>query len=85
MWPGHMWDNWWMWLIGGLMMLIFWGGVIALTFFIIRAVVQSGRGDREPRSTPYQSENPLEILRERYARGEITRDEYLAMRTDLEE
>jgi putative membrane protein len=30
------------------------------------------------------SQTPVEILRARYARGEITRDEYEQMRRDLE-
>ncbi len=37
------------------------------------------------RSGPAQtSQTPVEILRARYARGEITRDEYEQMRRDLE-
>jgi putative membrane protein len=85
MWPGHMGGEWWMWLIGGMMMLLFWGGVIALAFFAIRAITRSGRIDNEPRSTSYPRGSSLDILKERYARGEISREEYLAMRKDLEE
>lgn len=84
MWPGHMWGDWWMWLAGGLIMLLFWGALIAGVFFAIRAILRSGRGNNERISTFYQSESSLEILKQRYARGEITRDEYLAMRNDLE-
>jgi putative membrane protein len=85
MWPGHMGGEWWMWLIGGMMMLLFWGGVIALAFFAIRAITRSGRVDNEPRSPSYPRGSSLDILKERYARGEISREEYLAMRKDLEE
>jgi putative membrane protein len=85
MWPGHMWGDGWMWLIGALVMFIFWGGVIGLVIIAIRAVARSNRDGNEPRSSSYQRENPKEILKERYARGEISRDEYLAMRRDLEE
>jgi putative membrane protein len=85
MWPGHMWGDWGMLLVGGLIMLLFWGGFIALVFFVIRAVLRSGNTDKEQRSSDYRGENSLEILKQRYARGEISRDEYLAMRSDLEE
>lgn len=37
-----------------------------------------------PSSAP-TSRAPLELLRERYARGEISREEYETMRRDLEE
>jgi putative membrane protein len=85
MWPGHMDGNWWMWLIGLIVMLLFWGGVIALAFFGIRAVLRSDRSEKEMRPPSYQGEDALEILKARYARGEISREEYLAMRSDLEE
>jgi putative membrane protein len=85
MWPGHMWGDWWMWLVGILVMFLFWGGVIALVIFAIRAVARTSRDKNEPSSTSYYQHNPIEILKERYARGEISRDEYIAMRRDLEE
>lgn len=31
-----------------------------------------------------KKENPLEILQKRYARGEITREQFLEMKQDLE-
>jgi putative membrane protein len=85
MWPGHMSGNWWMWMIGGLMMLLFWGGVIALVVLAIRAVGRPGRMESEQQMPFHQKGNATDILKERYARGEITRDEYLSMRRDLEE
>lgn len=83
----HMLGGWgWggMMLLGGLLMLLFWGGIIVLAFFAIRALVRSeGRGDRDDWQRPGEP-NALEILKERYARGEISREEYLDMRRDLE-
>ena len=54
--------------------------VVAVIAFAIIAVVVSlrsrGRGSRDP--------TPRELLDRRYARGELTRDEYLQQRSDLE-
>lgn len=85
MWPGHGWGfDWGMMMLGGLLMLLFWGGVIFLIIVAIRTLTRPGQpgaaGDRF--STDIHT--PLEILQERYARGEITREQYLEMRRDLE-
>jgi putative membrane protein len=85
MWPGHMWGDGWMWLFGGLMMLLFWGGLLALAFFAIRAILRSGNAGGERHPSHDHRENSLEILKQRYARGELSREEYLAIRKDLEE
>jgi putative membrane protein len=73
-----------MWLIGGVAMLLFWAGVIALAYFAIRAVSRQGQASNRQTPPPARPETPLEILQARYARGEITREEYQAMRQDLE-
>jgi len=58
--------------IGGwLMMFVFWGGFIALIYLAVAAFMRNG-------DTPH-SQSPEEIARLRYARGEITREEYLAL------
>ncbi len=83
----HGWDigfGWGLWLVGGLVMLLFWGGVIALAFFAIRALMRSGE-DRDGGGSQLRSgESALDILQKRYARGEISREEYLDMKQDLE-
>jgi putative membrane protein len=72
----------WGWmLVGGLMMLVFWGGLIALAIVIIRSFAggKSGSGQAGP-----PSDKPaLQILEERYARGEISKKEFEAIRADL--
>ena len=75
------------WLLGGLLMLLFWIVVIVLTFLIIRAVLHPGGATYQgPTAGPaVRNERALEILKERYARGEITREQYQEMRHDLEE
>jgi putative membrane protein len=71
--------GWWMWGAGGLvmmlMMLLFWGLVIAGAVLGIRWLVRQGRDERSDRA--------LDVLRERYARGEIDKDEFDAKRRDL--
>lgn len=66
---------------GGLMgigMIIVWLVPIALIVWLFAR--SSGKID----SSDKQVRSPREILDERYARGEVGRDEYLARRTDLE-
>ena len=71
----------WMWGAWGvgmmLIMLVFWGGVIAGVVLGIRwLVTQSGES---------RAASALEILRQRYARGEINREEFEARKHDLQE
>lgn len=54
---------------GILLMLLLWGGAIALTLWGISSLFPAGRVDVEA--------DALEILRKRYARGEISREEFL--------
>ena len=77
--PWHGWNGWygmgWMMM---LFMLVFWGLVIAGLALFVRWLVQQGRG------TPPGVETPIEILKKRYARGEISQEEYERMKRDLE-
>ena len=70
---------WWAWGAGGmvmmLMMLVFWGLVIAGIVLGIRWLVRHADGARPDAA--------LEILRQRYARGEINREEFEAKKRDL--
>ena len=70
------------WMVGGgLMMLLFWGGLIFLFGLGIWALIRSGQqrsGDPSQTSIARPA-RALEILKERYARGEITRAEYEEM------
>lgn len=67
-----------MWGYGGLAFLwmaLFWVGVILLAVWAVRR-----RGD----DTTMRRPTALEILEERYARGEIDEDEFDARRRQLE-
>lgn len=61
---------------GGLGMLLIWLVPLVLLFLLFRHLA----GDKKKR----RRETALEILEERYARGEIEREEYLQRRADLE-
>jgi putative membrane protein len=71
----------WMWGLGmglgGLMMIIFWGLVIAGIVLLVR---QFSRGDSVSGGA-----TPVDVLKRRYAAGEITREQYEQMKRDLEE
>ena len=69
----------WMWGAWGvfmmLAMLLFWGLVIAGIVLVIRWLARQGGGAG--------SDAALEILRQRYARGEINKEEFEAKKRDL--
>jgi putative membrane protein len=71
--------GWWM-LWGGLMMVLFWGGIVLLAIW----VVQSAWGDHGAlRRVTHRDASAEEIARRRYARGEITREQYTRILEDL--
>ncbi len=75
-----MWDmgdgmGWWM-LIGSIWFVIFWGAIIWLVFTAIdRLAGRRGEGG---------GDSAIEIARRRYARGEISREEFERIKRDLE-
>lgn len=72
------WSGWgWGMGFGWIFMVVFWAliifGIVALAKWLFSASSggSSGKG-------------PLEVLKERYARGEITREQYEQMRRDIQ-
>lgn len=59
----------------GIGMLLFWGVIIALVVFLFSRL--GGSRDSASRTTP------LDILRERYAKGEINKTEFDEKRREL--
>jgi putative membrane protein len=78
--PGMMRGHGWMWGLGmglgGLVMLAFWGVVIVGAILLIRSVSGAYGG--------LWHETPLDVLKRRYAAGQVTREQYEQMRADLE-
>ena len=56
----------WAWLWMSVVMVAFWGGIGALIFWMVR----SGQGARD------KGHEPEDILAERFARGEISPEEF---------
>ena len=75
----HMWDvssgmGWWM-AFGGIWMVIFWGGLIALIVWGVKKL--SERNGSSPKH------DPLDVAKERYAKGEISKQEFEQIKKDL--
>jgi putative membrane protein len=84
-WDGwHMGGGWLAMLLGGLLLILFWIAVIALAFFAVRRIARSGQTSGISGNRVVREVDALEILKQRYARGEISREEYQVMKQDLE-
>jgi putative membrane protein len=64
---------------GGILMFVFWAFVIGL---ILWGATRMGRHAHYMRNAPYGG-NALEIARERYAKGEISKEEFEQLKKDL--
>jgi putative membrane protein len=64
-------DGGWGWIGGSLMMLVFWGGLVVLMVFVVRGGMH--RSDREGQAKHRDAED---ILAERFARGEMSEEEF---------
>ena len=69
-------------IFGGFAMIVFWAVTIAVIVLLVRWMSGAEplrRGERQP------SKTPLEILKERFAKGEIDKDEFEERRKLLSE
>ena len=64
-----------MWIIPLVMMIIC---IVAFRFFMVK-----GRFFGRDQSDSSSGENALDILKKRYARGEISKDEFETMKNDI--
>ena len=63
----------------GIGMLLFWGMIIAAIVVLVRGF----GGRRERTETSVRQSTPLDILRTRYAKGEIDKEEFEDKRREL--
>jgi len=82
----HNWMGWdgmygygmgWGWF-GPILMIAFWALVMAGIVFLVKAII----GSRS--STSAKEETAIDILKKRYARGEIDAEEFARRKKDLE-
>lgn len=71
------WHHWWGWFGGGLFGL-FWILFIIGIIFFIRWVAQQGRPGEA------KKEDALDILKKRYAKGEINKEEFEQKKKDIQ-
>jgi putative membrane protein len=70
-------------LFGLVFMFLFWGGLILLAVWLVRAIFSSSTRHNSPPLRSNNAQTAQEILVQRYARGEITRDQYEIMKQDI--
>ncbi len=61
---------------GWIYMIVFWAAVIAAIVYLVKFVENKSGSD------PWL-ENPLDALKRRYAKGEITKEEFKRVKDDL--
>jgi putative membrane protein len=77
------------WMMGGwgigwfgmIFMIVFWGLIIVGLVLLIRWLIQNTSG--KIHSGDSTGSKAMDILKERYAKGEINRDEFESMKKDL--
>ena len=62
-------------VFGGVAMFVFWGTIIGLIIWGITRWTRNSRWQ--------DTKSPIDIARERYAKGEITRDQFEQIKKDL--
>jgi putative membrane protein len=75
MWGWHDGIGWWMvfWMV------LFWGVIVALVVWGVKKLTERGSSG----SSTSEKRDPLDIAKERYARGEISREEFEQIKKDL--
>jgi putative membrane protein len=71
--------NWGGSMLGGLIMFFFWIAIIAFAFWLIRG----GKSHFHCGHMDGKNNNALDILKERYAKGEINKEEFETKKKDL--
>ena len=85
MWYGT--DGWgWSWGLGMIHGLLWWVFVILGIVLLLRLLARGSGGSSAPPASPHPpAETALDILKKRYARGEIGKAEFEEKKRDLQE
>ena len=74
MWAMHEGWGWWM-IFGWVWFVLFWGAIVWLIAWAINRISAGGQSDR--------SRTPLDIAKERLAKGEISEEEFQRLKQHL--
>jgi uncharacterized membrane protein len=77
--PGMMNWSYGMGWFGWIFMIVFWIAVIAGVAILVRWITSQGERSRGPGS----QDTAIDILKKRYAKGEITKEEYEQIKKDI--
>tara|TARA_R110002072_G_scaffold17119_5_gene65592 strand:+ start:261 stop:593 length:333 start_codon:yes stop_codon:yes gene_type:complete len=78
--PHMMWSGWYM---GPILMIVFLAIAVIVVMLIVRWLSGSNPGHSHSHSAP-PAKSPVDILKERFARGEIDKEEFEERRRVLE-
>ena len=78
--PGY-WGNGGFSIIGIILSVLFWVLVIAAAVALVKAFIH--HDDKQENQPERNSDKYLDIVMERYAKGEITKKEYLELKKDF--
>jgi putative membrane protein len=68
--------GWGMGGFGFIFMIIFWGLILAGVIFVIKLLIGNAKGEGK-------TETALDILKKRYAKGEISKEEFEEKKKDV--
>lgn len=81
--PGMMMPYWGYGWMGWIMMILFWGVVIVAGVALVRWLLRGGGQTPGGPAGPGGGNRALDILKERYAKGEIDKDQFERMKKDI--
>lgn len=70
-------------VIGLILMVLFWGGLVFVAVWLVKSLFENRQHPSQNAPIDIQP-SAREILDRRYARGEITREQYDLIKNDLE-